>query len=208
MYKFSYYTEPDTEKVMAFIKANAFATVIGIGDNAPVATQVPLTIENKDGKLFLQGHIMRKTDHHLAFEKNKQVLVVFTGPQCFVSAGWYSNPQVGSTWNYMTVQAKGTLSFLDEAGTYNAVKALSDNYTGTNVAGSFDNLSKEYIDQMMKAITGFSIEVEYMEHTFKLSQNRDLESQKNIITQLQLRGDANSLMIAEEMQQRINQLPD
>ncbi|MEI7735573.1 MAG: FMN-binding negative transcriptional regulator [Ferruginibacter sp.] len=208
MYKFSYYTEPDTEKVMAFIKANAFATVIGIGDNAPVATQVPLTIENKDGKLFLQGHIMRKTDHHLAFEKNKQVLVVFTGPHCFVSAGWYSNPQVGSTWNYMTVQAKGTLSFLDEAGTYNAVKVLSDNYTGTNVAGSFDSLSKEYIDQMMKAITGFSIEVEYMEHTFKLSQNRDLESQKNIITQLQQRGDANSLMIAAEMQQRINQLPD
>jgi len=208
MYKFSYYTEPDTEKVMAFIKANAFATVIGIGDSAPVATQVPLTIENKDGKLFLQGHIMRKTDHHLAFEKNKQVLVVFTGPHCFVSAGWYSNPQVGSTWNYMTVQAKGTLSFMDEAGTYNAVKALSDNYTGTVAAGSFDNLSKEYIDQMMKAITGFSIEVEYMEHTFKLSQNRDLESQKNIITQLLQRGDANSLMIAAEMQQRINQLPD
>jgi transcriptional regulator len=204
MYKFPYYTEPDTEKVIAFIKDNAFATVIGIGEQYPVATQVPLTIEIKAGKIFLQGHIMRKTDHHLAFEKNKQVLVLFTGPHCFVSASWYSNPQIGSTWNYMTVQAKGTISFLDEAGTYNAVKALSDNYTGTDTAGSFDNLSKEYIDQMMKAITGFSIEVEHMEHTFKLSQNRDMASQKNIIAQLKQRGDANSLMIAAEMQERIN----
>lgn len=208
MYKLPYYTEPDTEKLMAFIKANAFGTVIGIGDNAPVATQIPLTIENKDGKLFLQGHITRKTDHHKAFEKNKQVLVLFTGPHCFVSASWYTNPLGASTWNYMTVQAKGTINFLDEAGTYNAIKVLSDHYTGTDTAGSFDNIPKEYIDQMLKAIIGFSIEVEHLEHTFKLSQNRDLESKKNIIAELQQRGDANSLLIAEEMQQRINQFPE
>jgi transcriptional regulator len=208
MYKLPYYTEADQDKVIDFIKANAFATVIGIGDNAPVATQIPLTIENKDGKLFLQGHITRKTDHHQAFEKNKKVLVLFTGPHCFVSASWYTNPLGASTWNYMTVQAKGTLSFLDEAGTYNAIKVLSDHYTGTDAAGSFDNIPKEYIDQMLKAIIGFSIEVEHLEHTFKLSQNRDLESKKNIIAELQQRGDANSLQIAEEMQQRINQFPE
>jgi predicted FMN-binding regulatory protein PaiB len=57
---------------------------------------------------------------------------------------------------------------------------------------------------MMKAITGFTIEVNNLENTFKLSQNRDMDSQKNIIAQLKQRGDANSLMIAVEMQQRIN----
>jgi transcriptional regulator len=204
MYKFPYYTEQDEQKVIDFIKANAFGLITGMGEHYPVATQIPLSIEVKDGRLFLQGHIMRKTDHHLAFEKNSHVLVLFTGPHCYVSANWYTNPSMGSTWNYMTVQVKGKINFTDEEGTYNAVKAVSDQYTGTAGAAAFDNLPKEYIEHMMKAIVGFTIEVESIEHTFKLSQNRDTESQKNIIVQLKQRGDFNSLMIAEEMEKRLN----
>ena len=56
---------------------------------------------------------------------------------------------------------------------------------------------------MVKAIVGFTIEVEKLDNVFKLSQNRDEESQKNIIEQLKKRGDANSGMIAEEMESRM-----
>ena len=203
MYKFSYYTEQDDEKVIAFMKANAFALITGHGEKYPVATQIPLEIKVIDGKIFLEGHLMRKTDHHLAFEKNNNVLVLFTGPHCYVSASWYTNPSVGSTWNYITVHAKGKISFTDEAGTIKAVKAVSDKYEGTTSAGAFDNLPKEYIDHMVKAIVGFSIEIESLDNVFKLSQNREPESQMNIIKHLKERGDDNSRMIAEEMESRL-----
>jgi len=204
MYKFDYYTEKDRQKVIDFMKENAFALVTGLGEEYPAATQVPLAIKEKDGKIFLEGHIMRKTDHHLAFEKNNNVLVIFTGPHCFVSANWYTDPHMGSTWNYMTVQAKGNIRFMDAEGTYNAVKEVSDKYVGTQSAGAFDNLPKEYIDHMMKAIVGFSIEVESLENTFKLSQNRDEASQRNIIEQLVKRGDEHSRKIAKEMIRRLD----
>jgi transcriptional regulator len=203
MYKFDYYTEKDQQRVIDFMKENAFALITGIGKEHPVATQVPLAVKMRDGKMFLEGHIMRKTDHHLAFESNNNVLVIFTGPHCFVSASWYTNPSVGSTWNYITVQAKGRISFTDEAGTLAAVKAVSDKYEGTEGSGAYDNLPKEYIDHMVKAIVGFSIEVESIENTFKLSQNRDEASQQNIIAQLRKRGDANSTAIADEMEKRL-----
>lgn len=203
MYKFSYYTEEDQQKVIAFIKENSFALLTGTGEKYPVATQIPLHIEEKEGKIFLHGHMMRKTDHHLAFEKNNHVLVLFTGPHCFVNASWYTNPIMGSTWNYMTVHARGKISFTDEEGTINAVKTVSDKYVGTESASSFDHLPKEYIDHMVKAIVGFSIEVESFDNVFKLSQNRDEASQKNIIEQLKKRGDANSLQIAREMEIRL-----
>ena len=206
MYKFSYYTEKDTEKVIAFMKENAFALITGLGEKYPVATQIPLEIKVKEGKIFLEGHLMRKTDHHLAFEKNNNVLVLFTGPHCFVSASWYTNPSVGSTWNYVTVHAKGKITFTDEEGTLKAVKAVSDKYEGNTSVGAFDNLPKEYIDHMVKAIVGFSIEVESIDNVFKLSQNRDEASQKNIIEQLKKRGDYNSLIIANEMENRLNGL--
>jgi transcriptional regulator len=56
---------------------------------------------------------------------------------------------------------------------------------------------------MVKAIVGFTIEVESMQNTFKLSQNRDFDSQKNIIEQLKKRGDYNSAAIAAEMEKRL-----
>jgi len=204
MYKFSYYTEQDDEKVIAFMKENAFAVITGTCEKYPVATQIPLHIKTVDGKIFLEGHMMRKTDHHLAFEKNSNVLVLFTGPHCFVSANWYTDPSIGSTWNYMTVHAKGRINFVDEAGTLQMVKALSDRYVGTQSAASFDSLSKDYINHMVKAIVGFTIEVESLDNVFKLSQNRDEASQKNIISQLKKRGDSNSIAIAEEMERRLN----
>lgn len=200
MYKFSYYTEQDQARVITFIKEHAFALITGIGESHPVATQIPLAIKLSNDKIFLEGHMMKKTDHHLAFEKHNNVLVLFTGPHCFVNANWYTDPGVGSTWNYMTVHAKGKISFFDEEGTRNAVKALSDKYAGTSSQASFDNLPKDYIDRMVKAIVGFSIEVEELDNVFKLSQNRDEASQKNIIEQLRKRGDANSTGIANEME--------
>ena len=203
MYKFTYYTEQDDQKVINFMKQNAFALITGIGEKYPVATQIPLEIKVKDGKIFLEGHMMRKTDHHLAFEKNNNILVLFTGPHCFVNANWYTDPSVGSTWNYITVHAKGKINFVDEEGTKQMVKTLSDKYAGTQSAASFDNLPKDYINHMVKGIVGFSIEVEHIDNVFKLSQNRDTDSQKNIIEQLKKRGDDNSVMIAEEMERRL-----
>ncbi|MBK7309143.1 MAG: FMN-binding negative transcriptional regulator [Chitinophagaceae bacterium] len=79
MYKFSHYTEQDQQKVIDFMKENTFALITGMGEDYPVATQIPLAIKIKDGKIFLEGHMMKKTDHHLAFEKNNSVLVLLQG---------------------------------------------------------------------------------------------------------------------------------
>lgn len=204
MYKFPYYTEEDQQKVIAFMKENSFATITGIGEQYPVASHIPLEVEVQDnGKIFLTGHLMKKTDHHIAFEKNNNVLVIFNGPHTQVSASWYTNPAMGSTWNYMTVHAKGKIKFKDEAGTVEAVKAITNKYEGHDRPSSFHNISQEYIDKMVKAIVGFSIEIESLENTFKLSQNRDEESKRNIIEQLIKRGDDNSKAIAREILSRL-----
>ena len=204
MYKFSYYTEEDPAKVIAFMKQNSFAMITGFGEPFPVATHIPLEVElQEDGRIFLSGHLMKKTDHHLAFEKNNNVLVIFNGPHTHISASWYTNPVMGSTWNYMVVHAKGKIKFKDETGTYNAVKDITNKYEGPQSAAAFDKLPKEYVEQMVKAIVGFTIEVEMLDNVFKLSQNRDEASQKNIIEQLRKRGDGNSILIAEEMDRRL-----
>ena len=204
MYKLSHFTETHQDAVIAFMKENSFAIITAVGEAYPVATQVPLFIDiNEEGKIFLTGHIMRKTDHHRAFEKNDHVLVLFTGPHTYVSASWYTTPQTASTWNYMTVHVKGKISLLDEAATYKAIKNITEKYEGKETAAAFHKMDDDYIAAMLKAIIAFSIEVESMENVFKLSQNRDEQSKKNIIEALQKRPDENSKMIAAEMIKRL-----
>ena len=185
------------------MKEHAFAVVTGFGEQFPVASHLPLHFEQRSGKVFLSGHLMKNTDHHKAFEKNERVLVIFNGPHCFVSAAWYDNPLEGSTWNYMAVHAKGRIRFTDEAGTYRAIKSITDKYVGTGTPASFDKLPEEYITRLMKAIVGFEIEVEHYENVFKLSQNHHASDQKSIIDHLKQSGDTGAMAIAIEMEKRM-----
>ena len=203
MYNISYFKEKDKQEIIAFMKEHAFAMVTGVGGDYPAATQLPLETEEKNGKIFLKGHLMKKTDHHIAFEKNNNVLVLFTGPHCYVSAAWYENPHTASTWNYMTVHARGKISFTDDDGTYQAIKTVTNKYEGTETKATFNNMPAEYVKSLLKAIVGFSIEVESLENVFKLSQNKTKEEQQNIIEQLIKRDGKDDSLITMEMEKRL-----
>jgi transcriptional regulator len=207
MYSLPYFKEKDGDAVRKFMEEHPFILLCGC-DKAgnPVATQVPVLFKERDGQLFLQGHIMRNTDHHQAFIHNPAALAVFTGPHTYVSASWYTNKQQGSTWNYMTVHARGTLTFLDEPALADLLRDLTAHFENDNDSPSlFENLPEEYIQRLIKAIIAFEINVKEIDNVFKLSQNRDEASYHNIIHQLQQQpGDAQK--IALEMQQRASQL--
>ncbi|HYC29357.1 MAG TPA: FMN-binding negative transcriptional regulator [Chitinophagaceae bacterium] len=207
MYSLPYFKEHDSAVVLQFMRQHPFAMLTGCADNRPVVTQVPLLTEERDGKLYLQGHIMRQTDHHKAFEKNPNVLAVFTSPNIYVSATWYENPSQGSTWNYISVHARGTLRFLEDDGLIGLMQKLSLHFEDNNLQSAtvYDNLPGEYTSRLIKAIVGFEIEVEQLENVFKLSQNRDEKSFHAIIERLQQQG-YNGQYIANEMKQRAAQL--
>ena len=207
MYKLKYFTEDDNDKVITFIKENSFATIVAIDEKYPSATHVPLDIIQSgeaNNKVFFTGHIMKNSDHHKAFLKNENVLVIFNGPHCHVSASWYSNPVQASTWNYMTVHAKGKINFGDAAQTKKIVEALTNKYESPASEAVFDKLPNEYVDRLVKAIVAFSIDVESINNVFKLSQNHDEHTRQNIIMHLNKNGSDNEKAIAEEMLQRIN----
>ena len=71
MYSLPYFKEKDIEVVKDFVRSNPFAFICGCdATHKPVATQVPVFIDERDGKLVLSGHMMRNTDHHKAFVEN------------------------------------------------------------------------------------------------------------------------------------------
>lgn len=190
MYTLPYYTEKDPAIVIRFVKDHPFAFLSGCdSQNMPVATQIPVFIDERDGRIFLSGHIMRNTDHHKAFAHNPNVLAVFTGAHTYVSASWYHDPKQASTWNYVSVHAKGVMRFLGEAELLSVLKRTTDHYENNPHSGSnFDDLDPGYIKKLINAIVAFEIEVKEMDNVFKLSQNRDEKSYENITARLKEQG--------------------
>lgn len=204
MYKFSYFKEKDKQTILDFIEQNPFAFISGSYlSGGQVATQIPVLLEERNGELFLQGHIMRNTDHHKAFVENPNALIVFTGPGCYVSASWYSNPQIGSTWNYMSVHVAGKINFMTNDELIAFMRKLTLKFEKGNKQSLtfYDNLPEQFLSMMMPAIVGFEIKAEKIENVFKLSQNRDEKSYLNIISKLEEQG-GNSALIASEMKKR------
>lgn len=205
MYSLPYFKESDHTTILQFMRDNPFVVLCGTDKNGlPVATQVPVFVDERDGKIVLSGHMMKNTDHHLAFETNNDTLAIFSGAHCYVSASWYSEPKTASTWNYMSVHARGKMTFLDEAALLAVLKRTTDHFENNKDSeAGFDKLPMDYVMKLSKAIVCFDIIVEDMQNVFKLSQNRDEQSYLNIIDKLADMPDEDSRIISREMKKRL-----
>jgi len=198
MYDYPHYKEHDRQKVIQFMREHSFVTLIGCSNDGRIeATQIPVIIEEKGERIFISGHIAKKSDHHKSFLDNPNVLVLFTGEHTYVSGTWYSgNPRQASTWNYISVHARGRLNFLGESELVELLKNLSLHFENNNTSSStiYDNLPADYRERLVKAIVAFEIEVTELDNVYKLSQNRDEKSYDNIVKELKEReGDAKQI---------------
>lgn len=207
MFNIPYFKEKDERVIFDFMFNHPFIVLTGVdANNKPVATQVPVLLENRNNTIFISGHIMKETDHHKVFEKNNGVLAIFTGPHTYISASLYNDQETASTWNYMSVYAKGTLRFLDEEALLKILKHTTNHFENDAESPSlFEKLPEDYVEQLAKAIVAFEIEVKEIDNVFKLSQNKDEQSYHRIINKLEQQDD-NGKQIAEEMKKRTSQL--
>jgi transcriptional regulator len=200
MYKLPYFTTDNQDEILDFMHKNTFVTLVGFDGEFPVATQVPVKTIIEGDTIKLIGHVMTKTDHCKTFEQNPKVMAIFSGAHSYISASVYENPQSASTWNYKTVQAKGTIKLLNSAETYQVIKDLTNKYENSETSpAAFNKMSDEYIQKHLKAITGFEISVVQLDHVFKMSQNHSAANKESIIKNLEQSDDVLAKEVAKEM---------
>jgi transcriptional regulator len=200
MYDIPHFKAQHQQEVIDFMMEHPFVTICGVDANGfPVATHIPVLMKVENDLITISGHMMRKQDHTIAYEKNNNVLVIFSAPSAFVSANWYTTKNMGSTWNYQTVHASGKMEIKDEVHLRQLLTDLTLHFEkDINAPTQVKNLSEEYMQQNMKAIYSFEIVVQSLQHVFKLSQNRDEASQATIQAELN-KGDAACKYMAAAM---------
>ncbi len=73
MYNNSHFKANNQNEVIEFMNQNPFVVLCGVDENnSPIATHIPVLIEERGDDLFLLAHVMRKQLHTIAFEKNNK----------------------------------------------------------------------------------------------------------------------------------------
>ena len=200
MHIIKYFREEDRGKIRDFIRQNDFATLVVYDGEKPVASHLLMEVIEDGENLRINGHMSRANPLWKMFEKNSQVLVIFQGPHTYISPTWYNHINV-PTWNYQSVHIYGKPRLVTEkTETYGILKRLTDRYE-TTTPYSLETLPQDFVEKEMRGVAAFRIDVTEIEANYKLSQNRDEESYRNIVAHLEKRTDDDSHEIAEAMKQ-------
>ena len=199
MYTPDLYKNENPEEIRNFLKDNSFGILINHTNGKLTATHIPIELEiNAEGKEILQGHISKLNQQAEGFKENDQVLAVFTGPHSYISSSWYDHENV-PTWNYIAVHVYGRIKIVAYEKSVEQLKKLVDKYEEhSENPVRVEDLSEKTMREA-RGIFGFEIEIDEIQATKKLSQNRDDQNYKNIISELKKTENAQSIAIAEEM---------
>lgn len=163
------------------IEQHPWALLISNGDNGPLATNLPLLIDRTvqttgNNEFVLVGHIARANEHlNVLAKTTTSVLAVFEGPWSYVTASWYPNRDMPSTYYYTAVHCYGSIEWQDEDGLDRSLEELTQQMESHYPDGWQTNeIPREAITRRFAAITGFRIHVNRMEAKFKLGQDEPL----------------------------------
>ncbi|MDH4066017.1 MAG: FMN-binding negative transcriptional regulator [Acidobacteriota bacterium] len=150
-------------------------------------THIPTFIDRGTGRYgTIFGHISAQNPQRQTFDGGHTAIVVFRGPQAYISPAWYAKRDVVPTWNFGVVHASGRPKAIEgpEAARTLLARLIRkfEQKSGTNY--DFDSLPADYVAGMMKGIAPFSMEVEALEGKFKLGQERSEGDRQGVLEHL------------------------
>jgi transcriptional regulator len=182
MYRPTVFQEDNVDKLISFIKANSFATLVSICDGIPCASHIPLVVTVEKDIVKLTGHLAKQNPQWQSFPVAES-LAIFTGAHAYISPTLYEKYESVPTWNYIAVHAYGIPKVITLADAPEAMNEMIDKMVDTYEATyqkQWDGLSDKYREGMMNGIVGFEMIVSQLVGKYKLSQNKSQIDQKNI----------------------------
>lgn len=205
MYRPTAFQEDNVDKLIAFMRANSFATLVSIVDGVPCASHIPFVIATQENIIKLFGHLAKQNSQLQAFE-TAESLAIFTGAHAYISPSLYEKHESVPTWNYIAVHAYGvpkiiTLNDAPESMD-KMINEMIDTYEAS-YKSHWHSLSNKFRQGMMNGIVGFEMTVTRLEGKYKLSQNRSQVDQINVSNTLLQSSDPAARAVGEEMKQNL-----
>ena len=179
MYVPAHFAETRVEVLHGLIRAHPFGALVTLTPGGLDANHIPFEIDPEPAPFgTLRGHVARGNPVWREAAPGADALVIFQGPDGYVSPAWYPTKaetgKVVPTWNYAVVHAHGPLRVIDDRAW---LAAFVTHLTDRHEAGRADpwkvtDAPANFVDGLLGAIVGIEIPVHRLVGKWKVSQNR------------------------------------
>lgn len=178
MYCPAHFEEQRPEVLRQLIADHPLATIARMSPDGLVADHVPMLHEpcaHGHGKLI--GHVARANPLWQA-DPAQELLLVFQGPQTYISPNWYATKAEGGkvvpTWNYAVVHVHATLTPVQEP---DALLGILEQLTRQHEATQphpwqVGDAPADFTHKLLEHIVGVRLEIRRMQGKWKVSQNQ------------------------------------
>ena len=206
MYLPEHFEERRPQAIRQLLRDHPLGCLVAAGADGLDADHLPFEVEgNGDAIATLKAHVARANPLWQNLREGAPVMVVFQGPQAYVSPNWYpskheSHRQV-PTWNYQVVHVHGTIRFhQDEAFLRGLLARLTRRHetaAGEPKPWRMGDSEPDFIAGKLKDIVGVDITVSRVVAKSKLSQNKESRDRAGAAAALEGRDDnATALALA------------
>lgn len=178
MYQPPHFVEDDLARKQAFVHDCPFGLMVTAGPSGLLANGLPWLLDTQAGAGVLRGHVARANGQWRDCVGGIDALVVFQGPDHYVSPSWYATKaqthKVVPTWNYAMVQARGVARAIeDPAWLHRQIRGLTDLMEGRRPQPwAVDDAPPAFVEAQVRGIVGIEIEIAALDGKWKASQNR------------------------------------
>lgn len=196
MYIPASFKENQLYRLHDLIMKNPLGLLVTHGENGLEASPIPFLLYADEGKQgVLRAHLAKANPHWKSLTEQTECLVVFQGPDGYVTPSWYPSKadthKVVPTWNYATVQVRGNPQVTEDAAWLR--RQLGDLTTFHEKARpepwAVSDAPTDYIASQMKAIVGIEIPIGQIEGKWKMSQNKDDVDRQGVINGMRFDSD-------------------
>jgi transcriptional regulator len=179
MYLPKHFEETRTTVLHELIRAHPLGALVTRGPDGLDANHLPFEIDPEPAPFgTLRGHIARANPLWREHSPDLAALVIFQGPDTYVSPSWYPTKadtgKVVPTWNYAVVHAHGTVRFIDDRVWLRGfVEMLTNRHEAPRrEPWKITDAPPDYIERQLGAIIGVEIPIARLVGKWKASQNR------------------------------------
>ncbi len=201
MYQPPHFREDRVEVQHALIRGHPLGLIVTSGPGGLQANHVPCLVYPGESKLgTLRAHVARANPQWKELAAVEQCLVVFQGPQEYITPSWYATKQetgkVVPTWNYVVVHAWGHPRVVDDVAW---LRRQVEDLTNLN-EGRFpepwkvSDAPEPYLASQLKGIIGIEISIDRIEGKWKVSQNRPAIDRAGVVAGLRGSGESREVM--------------
>lgn len=204
MYVPPHFEETRLEVLHDLVRSHPLATVVTLAQESLNANHIPMELDTEPPPLgILRGHVSRANPMWKDFSSDVRALVIFQGPESYITPSWYQTKQesgkVVPTWNYAVVHAYGQLRIIEDPVW---LRALVERLTNRHEAPRAEpwevaDAPEDYLRGQLNGIVGLEIPIERLIGKWKVSQNRPDTDRKGVIQGLQELGKSEAACMAD-----------